>query len=87
MEDTFTWLRTRLSDLLAQDQERGDLARTVAPEHVASMICAVVQGGYVLARAHQSTEPFQEAVTGAAAMLAMLASPTAAGTQGREEPA
>ncbi|MEO8966320.1 MAG: TetR/AcrR family transcriptional regulator [Solirubrobacteraceae bacterium] len=73
LEDTFAWLRTRLSDLIAQDQERGDLDRGVAPEQLASMICAVVQGGYVLARAQQSVEPFQEAATGMAAMLAMLA--------------
>ena len=87
LEDTFRWLSTRLSDVIAEDQERGDLARTVAPAQLASMICAVVQGGYVLARACQSAEPFREAVTGAAAMLAMLATSPAAGSQRRPESA
>jgi AcrR family transcriptional regulator len=84
LEDTFAWLRARLRDLIAEGQQRGELQSIVAPEQLASMICAVLQGGYVLARAHQSTEPFQEAVSGALGLLNMLARVPGAGGPGEE---
>jgi len=82
LEDTFTWLRARLRDLIADGQERGELGAAVSAEELASMICAVVQGGYVLARAHQSAEPFREAVSGATRLLTMLAPAADAREQG-----
>ncbi|MDQ6607983.1 MAG: TetR/AcrR family transcriptional regulator [Actinomycetota bacterium] len=84
LEDTFTWLRTRLRDLIAEGQEGGELRQSVAPEQLASMICAVVQGGYVLARAGQSPEPFREAVAGARGLLTMISRPARADARQEE---
>lgn len=72
IEETLTWLRRRIGEIIAEGQSNGELARTVSPEQAGSMICAVLQGGYVLARAQGSTAPFKEAVDGALGLLAGL---------------
>ncbi|GAA3438885.1 TetR/AcrR family transcriptional regulator [Kutzneria kofuensis] len=56
----FEWLRGRLREILAEDGLDVRLADT---------LLAVLQGGYVLARAANSTEPFGDAVEGAIALL------------------
>ncbi|MCX4746323.1 TetR/AcrR family transcriptional regulator [Kitasatospora sp. NBC_01287] len=73
VEETFGWLRSRLTDLLAEGRERGEFAPALAPAATASTIVAVLQGGYVLARAADSTEPFDEAVAGVLGLLAAQA--------------
>jgi AcrR family transcriptional regulator len=84
LEDTFTWLRARLGEVIAEGQASAELQRTMAPEQLASMICAVLQGGYVLARAQQSAEPFREAITGALGLLSLLSPPPADARAGQE---
>ncbi|MGW1077502.1 TetR/AcrR family transcriptional regulator [Streptomyces sp. NPDC002537] len=69
VDDTFAWLRGRLTDVLAEGRERGELAAGLDPSATASTVVAVLQGGYVLARAADSTEPFRQAVTGVLALL------------------
>jgi TetR/AcrR family transcriptional repressor of nem operon len=56
----FEWLRGRLRDVLAE----GDL-----DVRLADTLMAVLQGGYVLARAANDTRPFEDAVEGAVALL------------------
>jgi TetR/AcrR family transcriptional regulator, transcriptional repressor for nem operon len=70
VEETFAWLRTRLAALLTEGRERGELAGTLDPAATAATIVAVLQGGYVLARAADSTEPFTQAVEGVISLLA-----------------
>ncbi|MEV5508017.1 TetR/AcrR family transcriptional regulator [Streptomyces orinoci] len=69
VEETFAWLRTRLTDVLAEGAARGELSGALDPAATASAIVAVLQGGYVLARAANSTTPFTEAVNGALGLL------------------
>lgn len=69
VEDTLLWYRTRLAELLAEGQDSGELAPTFSPVRVAAMLSAVVQGGYVLARAARSDGPYREAVAGAVELL------------------
>ncbi|WP_280697713.1 TetR/AcrR family transcriptional regulator [Kitasatospora sp. GP82] len=69
VEDTFDWLRGRIAELVAEGQAAGEFATGPDPAEVAAAIAAVVQGGYVLARAADSPEPFHQAVRGALALL------------------
>ncbi len=72
IEETLGWLRQRIAELIADAQRQGRVDPEIAPVHVASALSAVLQGGYVLARAHGSSEPFHEAIEGALSLLARL---------------
>ncbi|WP_431037909.1 TetR/AcrR family transcriptional regulator [Streptomyces sp. P6-2-1] len=67
---TLDWLRERLAELLTEGRERGELGAALDPRTTAAAIVATLQGGYVLARAAGSVEPFDEAVTGVLGLLA-----------------
>ncbi|MEV7802938.1 TetR/AcrR family transcriptional regulator [Microbispora sp. NPDC088329] len=69
VEETFAWLRDRLAAVLAEGRNRGELGAALDPVRTAATIVAVLQGGYVLARAAGSPEPFHEAVDGVLALL------------------
>ncbi|WP_420809037.1 TetR family transcriptional regulator C-terminal domain-containing protein [Amycolatopsis suaedae] len=60
----------RLAAILTEGRERGELEATLDPGTTAATVVAVLQGGYVLARAAGSVEPFDQAVTGVLALLA-----------------
>ncbi|WP_432521980.1 TetR/AcrR family transcriptional regulator [Kineococcus sp. SYSU DK006] len=75
VEQTFAWLRQRIAGLLAQAQQEGSLRAEADPAAVAAAVAAVVQGGYVLARAAASPEPAAAAADGAVAMLEALRTP------------
>ncbi len=56
VEQTFSWLRRRIAEVLAEGVERGEFgpparARRLDPVTTASAVVAAMQGGYVLARA------------------------------------
>jgi len=65
---TFARVRTLLSEAIAAGVAAGEL-RDGDPADIADTVLAVVQGGYVLARAEGGAEPFNRAVRGAAALL------------------
>jgi TetR/AcrR family transcriptional regulator, transcriptional repressor for nem operon len=69
VEETFAWLRARLAEILADGRDRGELP-PLDPAATACTIVAVLQGGYVLARAAGDTEPFTRAVDGVLGLLA-----------------
>lgn len=73
LEETFDWLRQRLSRVLAEGRERGELAAELDPVATAATIVATLQGGYVLARAAASVEPFEHAIRGVLGLLAAAA--------------
>ncbi|RKN45777.1 TetR/AcrR family transcriptional regulator [Streptomyces hoynatensis] len=75
LEETFGWLRERIAAVLAEGVESGELDRGLDPAATASALVAVLQGGYVLARAAGTEEPFAEAVEGALGLLAARAAP------------
>jgi AcrR family transcriptional regulator len=60
--ETFAWLRTRVAELLTE-------AGQPNPTATAATVVAVVQGGYVLARAAGDTTPFSDAIEGLLTLL------------------
>jgi AcrR family transcriptional regulator len=75
VQEAFGRLRGRLTELLTEGRERGELDAALDPAATASTIVAVLQGGYVLARAADSTEPFTEAIEGILGLLAARSGP------------
>ncbi|WP_367129485.1 TetR/AcrR family transcriptional regulator [Saccharothrix sp. HUAS TT1] len=78
VEQTLSWLRDRLAEVLAEGRDRGEPAPD--PRTTAATVVAVLQGGYVLARAAGSTAPFDEAVTGVLSLLDAHRPPTPNGS-------
>ncbi|MEV2226191.1 TetR/AcrR family transcriptional regulator [Nocardia vinacea] len=70
VEETFTWLRTRLAEVIRVGMDCGELEPALDPATTASAIVATMQGGYVLARADGTSEPFDQAIAGILALLA-----------------
>ncbi len=68
--ETFAWLTSRLAGLLAEGRANGELDAGLDPEATAAALVAVLQGGYVLARAADSADVFSLAVDGALGLLA-----------------
>jgi hypothetical protein len=68
--DAFAAVRARLAAVLADGRENGELDPSVDPAAVATTLIAVLQGGYVLARAAGSADTYQQAVEGALGLLA-----------------
>ncbi len=64
VDETFRWLRDRLAEIVAEGKRKGEYPATIDPARTAATIAAVLQGGYVLARAADSDEPFELAVQG-----------------------
>jgi AcrR family transcriptional regulator len=71
------WLQRRVAEVLTEGRAAGEPLPDADPAELAAMLVAVLQGGYVLARAANSAEPFHQAVRGA---LALIASPAIAAT-------
>jgi AcrR family transcriptional regulator len=67
--ETFAWLRERLAAVLTEGRERGELDPALDPAATASALLAVLQGGYVLARAAADPTAFDQAIEGALALL------------------
>ncbi len=64
VDETLAWLRTRLAQVLETGRQNGELDPALDASGTAATIVAVLQGGYVLARAADSTEPFDQAISG-----------------------
>ncbi|NUW42109.1 TetR/AcrR family transcriptional regulator [Nonomuraea rhodomycinica] len=77
VEEYFTWLTGRLAGLLDEGRASGELDPGLDPAATAAALVAVVQGGYVLARAAGSAEAYARAVDGALALLMAHARPSA----------
>jgi AcrR family transcriptional regulator len=69
VDETLAWLRERLAEVLAEGRERGELDTALDPQAAAATVIAVLQGGYVLARAADSVLPFDQAITGVLDLL------------------
>ncbi|MFI5713050.1 TetR/AcrR family transcriptional regulator [Kribbella sp. NPDC051620] len=72
--ETFAWLRARLAEIVAEGKKSGEYPASLDPERTAATIAAVLQGGYVLARADGSDQPFELAVQGLVDLLKGVAS-------------
>ncbi|WP_132116190.1 TetR/AcrR family transcriptional regulator [Actinocrispum wychmicini] len=73
VDEMFRWLRENLARVVGEGRDRGEFDETLDPDRTAAMIAAVVQGGYVLAKAANDPEAFDQAVEGAVALLAAQA--------------
>ncbi len=71
VEETFAWVTGRLTELLEEGRANGELDERLDPASTATALVAVLQGGYVLARAAGSPEVFAKAVEGALGLLAV----------------
>ncbi|MFI8421074.1 TetR/AcrR family transcriptional regulator [Streptomyces sp. NPDC085479] len=69
VDETLAWVRERLASILAEGCEQGELDAAMDPRATAATVFAVLQGGYVLARAADSVEPFEQAITGVLGLL------------------
>lgn len=67
--ETLAWLVAQLQALLTEAQEAGDLNPSLDCADTAASVAAALQGGYVLARAEQSPEPFERAIRGVLALI------------------
>jgi TetR/AcrR family transcriptional repressor of nem operon len=65
----FAAAESELAAVLEQAQKEGSLATTVNAADLAATLIAVVQGGYVLARALQDPGQMEQAIRGALALL------------------
>ncbi|MGH3262699.1 MAG: TetR/AcrR family transcriptional regulator [Trebonia sp.] len=70
VENAIAAVRDRLSAVLAEGREGGELDPSLDPVAVATALVAVLQGGYVLARASGSADSYTQAVEGALGLLA-----------------
>lgn len=70
LDETFAWLRTRLAGLLADARDQGEASQSLDPQNTAAALIAILQGGYVLARAAGSQGAYRQAVDGALGLLA-----------------
>jgi TetR/AcrR family transcriptional repressor of nem operon len=65
----FATAESELAAVLEQAQQEGSLATTVSVADLAATLMAVVQGGYVLARALQDSDQMERAIRGALTLL------------------
>jgi TetR/AcrR family transcriptional regulator, transcriptional repressor for nem operon len=70
VEDAFAAVLERLTRVLDEGRRSGELDPSVDPAVTATTLVAVLQGGYVLARASGSRDTYSQAVEGVLALLA-----------------
>ena len=70
VEQTFASLRAGLTTALTEGQRSGEFTPSFTPQRVAATVVATLQGAYVLAKAANSTAPYDDAVHGALELLA-----------------
>lgn len=66
---TFTRIRSVLTTVIEQGVDAGEFVAGVNPADLADTVLAVIQGGYVLARAAGDAAPFDRAAQGAIGLL------------------
>ncbi|WP_420108375.1 TetR/AcrR family transcriptional regulator [Mycolicibacter arupensis] len=69
VDEMFRWMCARLEQVIEEGQHRGEFPADVDAQDLAAMVVAVVEGGYVLARARSDPEAFASAARGAVALL------------------
>jgi TetR/AcrR family transcriptional repressor of nem operon len=79
LAETFRRHQARTAEVISEGIKTGDLPATTDPDDLAATIAAVIQGGYVLARAEGNTEPYQRALRG---LMTLLESKSPAGDLG-----
>lgn len=70
VDETLTLLQAKLAAVLDEGRAAQELPGSLDTAALAATIVAVLQGGYVLARAAAAPEPFDQAVSGVLSLLA-----------------
>lgn len=70
VEAAFAAVRNRLAEVLEEGRDNGELDPSADPVGVSAALIAVLQGGYVLARAADSADTYMQAVDGILTLLA-----------------
>jgi TetR/AcrR family transcriptional regulator, transcriptional repressor for nem operon len=70
VRETFAVLHECLAQAVQEGKDDGELRGDLDPDETGAALSAVIQGGYALARAEQSVEPFDRAIRGVLALLA-----------------
>ncbi len=65
----FTYLDQELVSVIEQAKEEGTLKKDINTVELAATLSAIVQGGYVLARAFQDPERMHQAIRGAVTLI------------------
>ena len=65
----FEYAEGKIKDALGEAQAGGQLRRGIDPGDIALTLTALLQGGYLLARAHRSPAAMQRALAGAMSLL------------------
>ena len=76
LQQMFTKLQQRLASVLEEGKMTGEFTAEMSGQDIAATIIAVLQGGYVLARAENSVEPFDRAIRGVLFLLKAQAPPS-----------
>ena len=71
--DALAAVRGRLAAVLEEGRANGELDPSIDPATIATALVAVLQGGYVLARASGSADTYTQAVDGVLGLLACRA--------------
>jgi AcrR family transcriptional regulator len=69
VRETFAVLHECLVSVIEDGKAAGEFDAGLDAAQTASALSAVIQGGYTLARAEASAEPFDRAIQGALALL------------------
>lgn len=77
----FDTMLGRWEQAIAAAVAAGELPASIVPAELARTLAAVIQGGYVLARAQQSQEPMDTAIRGAVGLLTALQGSVTASSQ------
>ncbi|HYB47151.1 MAG TPA: TetR/AcrR family transcriptional regulator [Streptosporangiaceae bacterium] len=72
-ENAFATVRAQLAQVLEEGRWNGELDPSADPAAIATALVAVLQGGYVLARAAGSEELYAQAIDGVLGLLACQA--------------
>jgi TetR/AcrR family transcriptional repressor of nem operon len=71
-DQAFRWQRTWLAEALADGQATGELGKDFDPEEMAAVLVAIIQGGYVQARAAGDPRLLRHVTEGAKRLAAGL---------------
>ncbi len=69
IDEMFTWMCARLTEVIAQGQIDGELPADLRASDIGAMVIAVVEGGYVLARGQNNPEVLTAAARAAVDLL------------------
>lgn len=74
VDEMFSWMCARLARVITQGQDDGELPADLNSGDIGTMVVAVVEGGYVLARGQNDPEAFTAAARGAVDLLRRVSS-------------